>query len=49
MNKRWNKTDIHEQFAECFSLYSIDPTNLKSVAPKTFNYMEKIGAIKQQS
>lgn len=42
-------TDIHEQFAECFSLYSIDPVSLKNIAPKTFDYLEKIGAIKQSS
>ena len=40
-------TNIHEQFAECFGFYATCPDQMKSVAPKTYAYMEKLNFIKR--
>lgn len=41
--------NVNEEFAECFTLYIIYPEKLKSVAPKTYAYIDKLGFVKQGS
>lgn len=41
------KTNILEQFADCFSLFVMKPDILKQVAPKTFEYFTKLNLVKE--
>ncbi|NRY59837.1 anthrax toxin lethal factor-related metalloendopeptidase [Clostridium beijerinckii] len=39
--------NIHEEFAESFTMFVMHPDILKNVAPKTFAYLDKLGFVKQ--
>lgn len=40
-------TNINEEFAECFGLYAVCPDQMRSIAPKTCDYIEKLGVLKK--